>query len=234
METEITLLGPMKNIRIFIICDSRGKYLLETLKEYTLLNFIVREYKGAKFLEGLNKAKADILRLKPDYVIQMNNICNLIFLDKCGGVRRIGLRSIHPNILINNFMVELNQCENVLRSLEHQGNFSTKHIFAPLVGCHLQTFNDTYSLDWRELEFQYRLNIMVERLNRLIYRRNDIEDVLTPHIANDVHHNDSNGHKRHRYERLAQDGLHYNDRNRNIIAEKLILCVTKDFYKNFY
>ena len=230
METNYFLLGPMHNLRILVICDSRGKDMLKTIKEFTLLNFVVRDLKGARLLEGVRRTKHDIIRLKPDYIILMNNVCNTIFLDKTGGVRRVGLRSLDPYVTAHAFRVEMRAVERRISDYCRDGAFQTRVIYAPVIGCHIQTFNGTLaSADWRDAVIQHKMNLTVELLNIIIYRRNEFLGVFTPHTAGEVHHNDKFGKKKHRYERLGEDGLHFNEANRRYVALRLINCIVKNF-----
>ena len=230
LTSTLSLLGPMRGVRTVVICDSRGEELMEKIAEYTLLNFVVKTFKCAPLYDSVLRARPSILRLKPKYIIIMSGICNITRLEKSGGVRRTYLRHYNPDIALHYYSMEMAAAEHQIGLMENEGGFSTTLIFAPLIGCSLTQYNSITYDDWRDLEIQNFLNETIIRINQHIYQINITNQILIPHISNQVHHNEHSGIKTHRYQRLHSDGLHFCDDNRAFVAKKLIDCITKNFY----
>lgn len=203
-------------LEILIICDSRGKGLLNYLKD-TEYDVTVKVYSGAKLYRSVKLAESEVIQRQPDQIYLLAGVNNITQLNK--RTREVDLMSMNKDKIVQNFVDEMNFSFNLLRKITAE---KTKIIFAPITGMDLERYNNVTTGSM--IEKQNILNESIIEVNNLIIAQNTSHGYRTPWTHGIVHRYFRR--KYHfAYDRLTEDGCHLTDRIKEYWGKKITTAI---------
>lgn len=207
---------------IVVITDSRGKGLEEEITAQNPIDFQVKVlvYPGSGIIKAVKDSEKLLNWWRPKQIYILNGICDITTKSKT--TKQVSLREADVGKAVQSIMDSVDTVTHFLKILMDGSQYQL--IFAEIVGMNISTYNYTAYPDPQQGD----LNTIVERVNAEIVARNTGCNVSTPWTAREVHRNMKNGRKSHRYQKLAEDGLHLSPEMKKVWAQELI----KTMYKN--
>lgn len=150
--------------------------------------------------EAVKESKKQLVWMAPNIIVVLAGICDLTVRDKV--TKQVSLSFDTADLAVDMFVGRMDIIHHFLTINLTERAF--KLIFSQVVGMDMGVYNGPpYPHQQQQL-----LDSVIHRLNIEIAAWNKIQNVATPWIANDIHHNRKDGQKIVRYQRLASDSLH--------------------------
>lgn len=207
--------------RIAIVTDSRGVGLQEELDSINEHAFDIKVFvkKGNGIAQAVRETSKSLIWMAPDLVLVLAGICDITQLNRAEWTVSLPEESVAR--IVDCFQGSMDATRHHLSIFLTERPHSV--IFSQIVGMDMAKFN---RMDEKHPQ-QALLDEMVTHVNHAIAEFNKENNMLTPWLGQDVHHNKKGGRKTTRYYKLAPDGLHLTDQLREKWAATLYSVIVK-------
>lgn len=206
-----------------ILTDSRGSGLQhifdETHEDLYKYKVKVLMWKGKGITEATKLSLKYLIWSLPDIIIVAAGICDLTVLNR--DTRQVSLNFTSQFEAVDMFTGRMDAVNHFLSINLREKKYQL--IFAPVIGMNISTYNCApFPSEQQDL-----LDNSVLAINSEIAAWNQANEVVTPWITSEIHHNRKKGRKITRYDRLASDGLHLTDNIRDKWVAQLRKTIEK-------
>lgn len=207
---------------IAVITDSRGGGLKQEIDKPSLKGFNVKVlvYPGKGIIKAVKEAESLLNWWRPQKIYVMCGICDVTYKDK--DTKKVSSREADIDKALDSYLQSVDIVTHFIKVLMDGSRY--KFIFTEIIGMNIATYNNTEHPDPQ----QAALNEIVDRINGEVIAWNKSLNMMMPWVARIVHRNKKNGKKNHRYQKLAQDGLHLTDEIRAAWASELCQAMSKN------
>lgn len=207
---------------IVIIADSRGAGLMEEIGKLPTdgLNVKVLVYPGRGIIQAVKESEKLLIWWRPRQIYIMSGICDITMKNK--PTKKVMLRESDVDKSTQSIIDSIDTVSHFIRIL--MDGYLYRLIFTEIIGMNLATYNNTEYPNPQQKE----LNMAIEKINAEIVEANSRNNVIAPWIAREVHRNKKDGRKTHRYQKLAEDGLHITGEMRQTWARDYIRAMGRN------
>lgn len=175
----------MHNNSIFIIADSRGRFLKEQLDNtFDDIKFNLYWKKGLRLTEAYSHAAPYVLNARPSIIYLLNGICDLTHI-RSRDPWMVALNTRDINSLVSSYLTSLDQTHSQFFALHRQLGYKPMVLFATQTGLDFARYNG-YPDDLASPE-QPILNRAIQLINRNVIAMHRSTSVLPPILASAVH-----------------------------------------------
>lgn len=206
---------------VTVITDSRGNGLKEELEALNPTDFKIKVlvYPGSGIIKAVKDSEKLLNWWRPKQIYIMNGICDITTKSRI--TKKVSLREADVDSAVQSITDSMDTVSHLKILMD---GYQYQLIFAEIVGMNISTYNYTEYPDPQQTD----LNSIVERVNAEIVARNASCCMATPWVAREVHRNKKKGGKTHRYQKLADDGLHLPIEMKKMWAQELVNAMQKN------
>lgn len=212
-----------KQIPALIICDSRGADLQWYIDQQTAhpFNIKVLTFSGKGIIDAVRSSKTIIAWRAPALLLIQNGICDVTSLDRETRLVSVAHDSCH--MLVQDYYESMDIASHFVKIL--LDGIKNRVICSQIVGMNMARWNNQVNPHPQ----QDLLDMAIHDINAEINRFNSVNNVITPWLARDVHHNIKG--RKSRYNRLADNRVHLTDSLKAKWAGEMVSALAKNYEK---